>query len=613
MPIEDVDYLRKNSIKQSYIFLVDSKDRNKNSYRTPSEYVVEFTQPFENVIGFEVLDASIPRTMYNVDAYNNQIRFFIYSSNYNWDAYTSQIPWKTVSIEPGDYTIQTLVPAINSQLTMHLNNDTTLPMVSIYATPVSNPPDIKNTLMFYCPYPFLFDMNASSSSMAETIGFDMPVSSAERELYDLFNKASILTTPLKTSIYQQLPSKDDYQILESIPTATKSLIMTLRDVYTNQHFYKSVDKQFQLSDTTTYGQSTTLFEGPRSVIRNYKITANAYIAQHFTVSAQQYLTSIKIAFTSDSTTNVDTSAQYAIYTGTLTNPIVSLNNRKAYGNIGITAIDGSYSTAEIQQVCFLEPGIDYWLVVYNDDNQDLSVYFNNVANKGNDSMVVTSITPNESNNPWSLLDEPDIPFQMSCALLGNYEHHEIVSPGIYNLVGEKYIVLRCKEIEENSYRSLAYTRHNLGLAKFRLGVVGYSDTRMDFSKVPLREFHPIGRLVKITLRFETANGELYDFKGVNHNITFAIHYLEPMQKMNFEQSILNPNYNGNFIDYRFKEDDQEGDSDDQEEDFSRDVVGNYKKYETMYLPENLRIQNMPVVYQHPKFDSDEEYESEDDF
>lgn len=597
MPIEDVDYLRKNSIKQSYIFLVDSKDRNKNSYRTPSEYVVEFTQPFENVIGLEVLDASIPRTMYNVDKYNNHLRFFIYSSNYNWDAYTSSPPWKDVYVEPGDYTIQTLVPAINAQLSMHLNNDTTLPTVSIYTTPVSNPPDVKNTLMFYCPYPFLFDMN--SSSMAETLGFDMPVSLAENELYDTLNKSQLLTTPLKETIYSELLSKDDTQLIETIPSATRSLIQSLRSLHANQYLYKSIDKAFQLSDTTTYGQSTTIFEGPRSVIRRYAISSNAYIAQHFTVSAQQYLTGLQIAFSSDLVTNVDTSAQYAIYTGTLESPIISSQTLKANGNIGITAVDGSFSIAQLTQSCFLEPNEHYWLVVYNNDNRELYVYYNNVANKAGHSMVVSETTGAN----WILLDELDIPFQMSCSILGNYEHHEIISPGIYNLVGEKYTILRCKEIEENSYRSLAYSKHNLGLAKFRLGVVGYSDARMDFSKVPLREFHPIGRLVKLTFRFETSTGELYDFKGVNHTITFSIHYLEPSQKVRFEQSILNPNYNGNFMDYRFKEDDQEGDSDDQDEDFSRDMVGNYKKYEIMYLPENVRLQNMPVVYQHPKFES----------
>ena len=169
MPIEDVDYLRENSVKQNYMFIVDSKDRDKLSYRTPSEYVVDFEKPFENVIGLEVVDASIPRTMYNVDTYNNQFRFFIYTSNYEWDGF-SESTWCNVSIDPGDYTIQTLVPALNQQLTMRLNQASNGSNVSITVETLSNPPDIKNKLKFYSPYPFVMDMTAS---IAETLGFDL--------------------------------------------------------------------------------------------------------------------------------------------------------------------------------------------------------------------------------------------------------------------------------------------------------------------------------------------------------------------------------------------------------------------------------------------------------
>jgi hypothetical protein len=103
--IEDVDFLKQNSVKQSYMFIVDSKDRDKLTYREPSAYVVDFENPFHSVVGFEVLDASIPRTMYNIDVYNNTINFFIF------DASTSTVPdvrsvalsnYTTSTVDPGD-------------------------------------------------------------------------------------------------------------------------------------------------------------------------------------------------------------------------------------------------------------------------------------------------------------------------------------------------------------------------------------------------------------------------------------------------------------------------------------------------------------------------------
>ena len=73
MSIEDINYLKANSIKQSYTFLIDSSLRDKSLYPKPSEYTIEFSEPFKNVIGIEVLDVTIPKTMYNIDYNNNKL------------------------------------------------------------------------------------------------------------------------------------------------------------------------------------------------------------------------------------------------------------------------------------------------------------------------------------------------------------------------------------------------------------------------------------------------------------------------------------------------------------------------------------------------------------
>jgi hypothetical protein len=194
------------------------------------------------------------------------------------------------------------------------------------------------------------------------------------------------------------------------------------------------------------------------------------------------------------------------------------------------------------------------------------------------------------------------------------EYHVVTAPGIISLIGERFTVLRCKEIEENSYRSLAYTQHCLGLAKFRLGVVGYSENRLDFSKVPLREFHPIGKLSKLSFKFETASGLLYDFKGVNHTVTFAIHYLEPCQKNTFARSILNPNYTGEYMkDIHYG--DPEEDSDDQEYEYSEDHTDLYRVRENRHLPDNVRQIDLEAMQHFALNDvdpGDEDGDDEDD-
>jgi hypothetical protein len=173
-------------------------------------------------------------------------------------------------------------------------------------------------------------------------------------------------------------------------------------------------------------------------------------------------------------------------------------------------------------------------------------------------------------------------------------NNNIIAPGLVCFTGEKYIILRSPEIEEHSFGSLAYTNNNLGIAKFRTNSLGFNDEKLYVTKIPIREFHPIGKLSKITFRFETSDKNLYDFKGINHNITLAICYYEPTFKPKEEfNSILNPNYTNNFNDYKYTNADQEviNESDDDEDDineddinenYSRDNINNYRKMEQKY-------------------------------
>ena len=76
MPIDDIDYLIKNSREENIIMLLDSRKRDKGMYPTPGEFEVIFDEPIRNVCGVEVLDTAIPRTMFMTDTHNNGLRIF---------------------------------------------------------------------------------------------------------------------------------------------------------------------------------------------------------------------------------------------------------------------------------------------------------------------------------------------------------------------------------------------------------------------------------------------------------------------------------------------------------------------------------------------------------
>tara|TARA_Y100000389_G_scaffold136895_1_gene134470 strand:- start:4829 stop:5899 length:1071 start_codon:yes stop_codon:yes gene_type:complete len=349
MSIDDVHYLKKHSMKQNYSFLVNSEDRNYLTHPDPNCYIVEFTKPFRNVIGLEIIDASIPRTMYSIDKYNNELYYVIMEGNVK----PGETIFKKVELEEGDYDITTFIRNMNGLIEKD----------GIKIESISNPPELKNKIMFKSEKGFILDMN--NSTMRNALGFNL--------------------------------------------TQNKG-------------------------------------EGHR-------------IVPH----------------------------------------------------------------------------------IYN--NKDEYRYFHSKQENG---------------------------------------MNIIKSPGIVDLIGEKYIILRCEEIESHSTRSLAYSKHSLGLAKFRLGVTGYNDETISFNKTHIREFHPIGKLPKITLKFVTSNGKLYDFKGVNHNITFNIMYYEATKKIedeNFEVSHLNPNYKPNMLEYMKDLDEQDDESDESDEELTRDDIDDYKKNE----------------------------------
>jgi hypothetical protein len=70
MTIEDVDFLIENSELNSLTIVVDSKERDFSAYPSPSSYVIPFEEPIKNVVGFEILDASIPVTEFSIDMHN---------------------------------------------------------------------------------------------------------------------------------------------------------------------------------------------------------------------------------------------------------------------------------------------------------------------------------------------------------------------------------------------------------------------------------------------------------------------------------------------------------------------------------------------------------------
>jgi hypothetical protein len=144
------------------------------------------------------------------------------------------------------------------------------------------------------------------------------------------------------------------------------------------------------------------------------------------------------------------------------------------------------------------------------------------------------------------------------------------APGVINLDASRYIVLRCEELEDHLFGSYSYGDFNPGIALLRFFETnGINHQRVDYVNFTKSPFHPIGKLGKMTLTFLLPDLKTrYDFKGCNHFLILSIKYYVPIQKKRIERSVLNPNYDPNFRQYFQQYIDYKESMDDREEDTS---------------------------------------------
>lgn len=143
--MDDVHYLRKYADEESFLFVVDSSRRDVAVNPRANEYEVQFNAPFRNVVGLDLLDATIPRTEYLVEAGANSL------------AYTHGGVRRTATVPPGDYNLLQLAEALNAALAPHLT-------VAVTTTP----PEVSNKVRLLSEG--AFTLHVSESTLRRSLG-----------------------------------------------------------------------------------------------------------------------------------------------------------------------------------------------------------------------------------------------------------------------------------------------------------------------------------------------------------------------------------------------------------------------------------------------------------
>jgi hypothetical protein len=163
------------------------------------------------------------------------------------------------------------------------------------------------------------------------------------------------------------------------------------------------------------------------------------------------------------------------------------------------------------------------------------------------------------------------------------------APGLINLMGVRYITLRCPEIEDHICSTGKYGAYSTGIGVFKLlNSNQVVQLRFDFVNLVRKPFHPIGRLSRLTLRFELSDGTLYDFKGIDNQLLLTIKYYSPSPRRPGDPaapggpadgvvvSTLNPDYDPDFVRYVARRDafaahlDDPGAERDDDEDYEEE-------------------------------------------
>lgn len=440
--MEDVRFLRENAYEDSYLMVIDSARRDMNAYATPSEYCIEFENPFKNVFGLDLLDVQLPRSEYTIEEGKNSLVYALDDG-----------PKKTLIVEPGDYNLLQLCEELTTLMKSKENSDI------IRAEPHSTPYTKTSRIKLISAYPIEF--YASKSTIAKSIGFNT----------------------------------------------------TAKTFYSVSAFGK---------------EGTKTYTGP------------------FPQAGIDYLNETRVIRQSFVASQAGPVARIVVYADQGGSPFTAKIVNSSGTVMAIATIEaGDSEAAGVDTINDLVVGQTYYMVleyVPTAPDYEATTIFVGPSSDEAGAEFATDIE-----GPWTSLVSGDA---VAGEIYVNAAEYELVSPGLVDLTGEKYVLIRCPEIESFLHRDRASEKYHPGLGMVKLGNNGFQEQRFDFVSFPARKLtNPIGKLSQLTFKLEKADGTLYNARGLNHMLTIVVRYYSIVQGIEPSGSntdkLRNPSYTPN--------------------------------------------------------------------
>lgn len=508
--MEDVSFMHENGETETHVIFVDSSQRDSVAYPNPAEYKIPFEQPLRNVVGVDVLDSVVPSTMYVVDEHNRDIRMYFIATTTG------------STTDPGVARHRLYVPLLSSYLKWWLQLEDRPEM-----DPWSTAKDNRTTLG-------LMDINDTR----------IPVN----------DQNGLFVVP------ERFPDFELFQDVASTSNDRRMSIVDVTDYVTDVGSEPPVDVQGNRPSVATFlgkklwipyelgfdrTRSMFDYEGDRILMITlaYAPSVNSsavYIACHRLQYPRGNYGTLKIMMTAgrdggggggDIPAATPSASTYLSAVSTDEDRLLQVKiNAKVWGeDIGGKYVDGqdAGALAAFDIGCGMSEVLGF-------------------SGSLNDPGVITLDTRAGQTRVKRFFTNQ----------VGNATPTQYLYPsGVVNLTGERYIILRCEEVEAGMFAQSSTGNRGTGIGLFKLpGPGALREQRQDYITVVKRPFHPIGRVDGLTLRMERgrAPGTLYNFKGVNHLLVMAVKVMVPRRNRTFTRSVLNPNYDNDFLAYSLR-------------------------------------------------------------
>ena len=554
MPIEDVQFLLKNSVPDTSLLFIDSSKRDYSAYPTPSEFVIDLQEPIRNVYGIEILDSAIANSMYNVDVQNCNLRFMMIDEADSAALPLSDLASGTVSIsddlETNDLValnVMTYTLGFASPLRYWLSDASSsmyaVAVVDSSALSASSLPTYDSSQSTSCNYYILVQTKYATVFMNTVVSAYAPVVNANGtgNPWVLFDGVYYSVNDSSTTGHAAaaLMTSGGTHSFAIVPASASSSTTTTKAGYINTGYYDVYSYETVQVSQTAFTNATGLTNSTDSLG-----TPTALIAKDTQIGYNQTPVPVLLTF-AIATASVET-GNY------VTNATFQASLTTAFSQVGanVTMTGTTVAGIDKQSILMFQCPTNSVTGVNQPTYRLLLATSQSTINTvvGLDTHPFISMNGQvRSSRGYGAVKVGGDSICMYASVL-EASGQTLVSPGIINLTGVRYVTLRCKEIEEHIETQGKYGPFSTGIGVFKLqSSNNVVQVRADYVNLVRKAFHPIGRLLRMTIRFELSDGSLYDFKGVNNQLLISVKYYAPVapENLNF-RSLLNPDYNYDF-------------------------------------------------------------------